>query len=139
MALPIQARRKTVARQVHTNLIYFHTCTYIHSLTHLQLFDHTPSASNGYSNATQCKELGRFISLLHEIDHPTVHQQLAEEHEGRVIAGSHKRRHVTKYIVLDDADRLRTLVDATMMHALLRLQQLTQSNVCVVLVTNVLR
>jgi branched-chain amino acid transport system substrate-binding protein len=44
-----------------------------------------------------------------------------------------------EYIVLDDADRLRTLVDATMMHALLRLQQLTQSNVCVVLVTNVLR
>ncbi len=77
--------------------------------------------------------------MLHEIDHPTVHQQLVEEHEGRVIAGSLKRRYVTKYIVFDDCDRLRTLVDTTTMHALLRLQQLTHSNVCVVMVTNVLR
>ncbi|XP_014677965.1 PREDICTED: origin recognition complex subunit 5-like [Priapulus caudatus] len=81
-----------------------------------QLSSYVPGPDNGYSALYRCDNVNDFIRLL------------------RKVIETEKFDKETVYIVLDKADRLRGL-DLTLLPALVRLQELTGNNVCVVFIS----
>nr|XP_002740279.1 PREDICTED: origin recognition complex subunit 5-like [Saccoglossus kowalevskii] len=83
-----------------------------------QVGDVIPSPDNNYSCYARCDNMNDFVRLL---------KNLIEEKE----LGSR-----TLFIVLDKAERLRDM-DANILPALLRLQELSNCNICVILISEI--
>ncbi|ORX56726.1 hypothetical protein DM01DRAFT_1382179 [Hesseltinella vesiculosa] len=87
----------------------------------------TPSFSNQYNNVCRVDSIHRFVKIIHRgVDVKKV---------GRTVAYPIGKRS-THYLVLDRAERLRDMAPS-LLPSLLRLSELSQRNVCVILISTV--
>ncbi|XP_053571088.1 origin recognition complex subunit 5 [Bombina bombina] len=83
-----------------------------------QLHNHCPSAENEYSSYERCDTFNEFVRLY------------------KKATSSHDLQDETLYIVLDKAEHLREM-DANLLPGFLRLQELTESNMTVIFLSEI--
>ncbi|KAJ3407200.1 Origin recognition complex subunit 5 [Chytridiales sp. JEL 0842] len=103
-----------------------------------QLSGVSPCFENGYTSVQRCDNLSDFAARIHELcgrrEGEMVEADAMEEDDEEKVKENSKSR----FLIFDNAERLRDMTPTTIIPALLRLGELSQSNVNVLFISRII-